>query len=223
MKGRNNRGPLILVVAAVAAIGVVAAILIGRGGGDSTTVASAAGCEQAEAPEPEQVSLPAPEQTVKAGEKLTAVVRTSCGTFEIALDTRRAPKTTNSFAYLAGQGFYDGLDFNRVVSGFVVQGGDPLGDGAGGPGYSVVEKPPASLAYTEGIVAMAKSFDEPSGRSGSQFFVVTSLDAGYPPEYALLGKVSKGYDVVQRINKLGAPDEKPKQTVLIEKVTIEKG
>ena len=223
MKGGKNRGPLILVVAVVAAIGVVAAILGGCGGGDSTTVASAAGCEGVEAPEPEQVSLPAPRQTVKAGEKLTAVVDTSCGAFEIALDTGRAPKTTNSFAYLAREGFYDGLDFNRVVSGFVVQGGDPLGDGAGGPGYSVTEEPPADLAYTKGVVAMAKSLGEPSGRSGSQFFVVTSLDTGYPPEYALLGEVSKGYDAVARIDELGTSDEKPRQTVLIEKVTIEKG
>lgn len=232
MEEKQNRRPIVLAVIAVVAIGVVAAILIGRGGGDSTTVASAAGCEQVEAPEPEQVSLPAPQQTVKAGEKLTAVVDTSCGAFEIALDTGRAPKTTNSFAYLAREGFYDGLGFNRVVSGFVVQGGDPLGDGSsdpgyggpgGGPGYSVTEEPPADTAYTKGVVAMAKSLDEPSGRSGSQFFVVTSLDTGYPPEYALLGAVSKGYDVVARIDGLGTPAEKPSQTVLIEKVTIEKG
>jgi cyclophilin family peptidyl-prolyl cis-trans isomerase len=220
----GDRRPIVIAVFAPIAIGVLAAILTGCGGGsDSTAVTSAAGCKQVEAPEPKSVSLTAPEQTVKAGEKLTAVVTTSCGTFEIALDTRRAPKTANSFAYLAGEGFYDGLDFNRVVSGFVVQGGDPLGDGTGGPGYSVTEKPPADTAYTKGVVAMAKSFDEPSGRSGSQFFVVTSLDTGYPPEYALLGKVSKGYAVIARINRLATPAEKPKQTVLIEKIAIEKG
>jgi cyclophilin family peptidyl-prolyl cis-trans isomerase len=150
-------------------------------------------------------------------------VQTSCGTFEIALDTKRAPKIVNSFAYLADEGFYDGLDFNRVVSGFVVQGGDPLEDGTGGPGYTVVEEPPANAEYTRGVVAMAKSPSEPSGSAGSQFFVVTSLDTGYPPEYALLGEVSEGYGVVDRINKLGTPHEVPKQTVLIEKVTIEKG
>jgi cyclophilin family peptidyl-prolyl cis-trans isomerase len=219
MRGRQARRPIVLAVFAVIAIGV-AAILVGRGGGDSTT---AAGCKQVEAPEPEQVSLPAPEQTVEPGEALTAVVRTSCGAFEIALDTKRAPKTANSFAYLARQGFYDGLDFGRVVSGFVVQGGDPLGDGSGGPGYSVTEEPPAGIAYTKGVVAMAKSLDEPPGRSGSQFFVVTSLDAGYPPEYALLGKVSKGYDAVARIEGLGTPAEEPRQTVLIEAIAIEKG
>ena len=225
MEERQDRRPIILAVFALIAIGVVAAILIGRSGGgsDSTTVASAPGCKQVEAPKPKHVSLPAPKQTVKAGEKLTAVVQTSCGTFEIALDTSRAPKTANSFAYMAEEGFYDGLDFHRIVPEFVIQGGDPLGTGNGGPGYSVDEKPPANLAYTKGIVAMAKSSAEPPGRSGSQFFVVTGADAGLPPEYALVGKVSKGYDVVARIGTLGTPAQKPKQTILIEKMTIEKG
>jgi cyclophilin family peptidyl-prolyl cis-trans isomerase len=225
MEERRDRRLIILAVFAVIVVGVVAAILIGRGGGnsDSTAVASAAGCKQVEAPKPKHVSLRAPKQTVKAGEKLTAVVRTSCGTFEIALDTKRAPKTTNSFSYLADKGFYDDLTFHRIAPGFVIQGGDPLGTGTGGPGYSVDEKPPANLAYTKGTVAMAKSSAEPPGRSGSQFFVVTAPDAGLPPEYALVGKVSKGYDVVARIGKLGTPAEKPKQTVLIEKITIEKG
>ena len=105
----------------------------------------------------------------------------------------------------------------------MIQGGDPLGNGTGGPGYSVDEKPPANLAYTKGIVAMAKSAAEPPGRSGSQFYVVTGADAGLPPEYALVGKVSEGLDVVERIGELGTPTERPKQTVLIEEITIEKG
>ena len=74
----------------------------------------------------------------------------------------------------------------------MIQGGDPLGTGTGGPGYTVVEKPPANLAYTKGTVAMAKSSAEPPGSSGSQFYVVTGADAGLPPEYALVGKVSEG-------------------------------
>lgn len=211
---------------ALALAAILAALASGCGGGSSDSTATsttASGCIEVEAPEPKDVSFEAPPQTVKAGEKLTAVVQTSCGSFEIALDTKRAPKTVNSFAYLADQGFYDGLDFNRVVSGFVVQGGDPSGTGIGGPGYSVVEKPPANIAYTKGVVAMAKTEGELSGSSGSQFFVVTSHDTGLPPEYALLGEVSKGYGTVQRINVLGGSGEKPKQTVLIEKVTIEKG
>jgi peptidyl-prolyl cis-trans isomerase B (cyclophilin B) len=215
-----------LAVFALIAVGVVAAILIGcsGGGSDSTTVASAPGCKQVEAPKPKNVSYGAPKQTVKKGEKLTAVVETSCGAFEITLDSQRAPKTVNSFVFLSEEGFYDGLTFHRVVPEFVIQGGDPLGTGTGGPGYSVDEKPPANLAYTKGVVAMAKSGAEPPGRSGSQFYVVLGADAGLSPEYALVGKVDKGFDVVGRIGKLGTPAGKePKQTVLIEKISIEKG
>jgi cyclophilin family peptidyl-prolyl cis-trans isomerase len=227
MQEGTDRRLIILAVFALVAIGGVAAILISRSGsssGDSTTTtAGAAGCKQVEAPAPKHVQLKAPKQTVKPGEKLTAVVQTSCGTFDIALDTKRAPKIANSFAYLAEKGFYNDLTFHRIVPEFVIQGGDPLGTGAGGPGYKVVEKPPANLAYTKGIVAMAKSSAEPPGSAGSQFFVVTGADAGLPPEYALVGKVSSGMDVVTRIGKLGTASEKPKQTVLIEKMTIEKG
>ncbi|MDX6609052.1 MAG: hypothetical protein QOF85_977 [Solirubrobacterales bacterium] len=226
MQEGPDRRLIILAVFAVIAVGVVAAILISRGGGggnDSSTTASAGGCKEVEAPQPRKVSLKAPPQSVKKGEKLTAVVETSCGTFDIALDSSRAPKTVNSFAYLSEEGFYDGLSFRRIAPGFVIQGGDPLGNGLGGPGYSVTEKPPANLAYTKGTVAMAKSEADPPGSSGSQFYVVTAADAGLPPEYALVGKVSEGYDVVERIEKLGTPAEKPKQPVLIEKITIEKG
>jgi len=222
----DRRWIILIVFAAIIAI-VIGAILISRSGGSddssTTTADSAAGCKQVEAPQPKQVSLKAPKQTLKKGEEATAVVETSCGTFEIALDTTRAPKTANSFAYLSEEGFYDDLTFHRIVPGFVIQGGDPLGTGTGGPGYKVVEKPPANLAYTKGVVAMAKSSAEPPGTSGSQFYVVTGADAGLPPEYALVGKVSKGLDVVERIGKLGTASEKPKQTVLIEKITIEKG
>ncbi len=223
MEEPKDRRPLILAVFTLVAVGVVAAILIGRSGEDdeSTATTSAAGCEQVEAPKPKQASLKAPKQTVKKGEPLTAVVDTSCGAFEIALDTARAPKTANSFAYLSEQGFYDGLPFHRIAPGFVIQGGDPLGNGTGGPGYSVDEKPPANLAYTKGIVAMAKSSVEPPGRSGSQFYVVTGADAGLPPDYALVGRVSGGFDTVERIGKLGTPAQKPKQTVLIDEITIE--
>jgi peptidyl-prolyl cis-trans isomerase B (cyclophilin B) len=226
MQEQPDRRWIVLAVFALVAVGVVGAILISRGGGssdESSAASGAAGCEKVEAPEPKQVSLKAPKQTLKKGEEATAVVQTSCGSFEIALDTTRAPKTANSFAYLAEEGFYDDLTFHRIVPGFVIQGGDPQGTGTGGPGYTVVEKPPANLAYTKGTVAMAKSSAEPPGSSGSQFYVVTGADAGLPPEYALVGKVSEGLDVVERIGKLGTPTEKPKQTILIETITIEKG
>jgi cyclophilin family peptidyl-prolyl cis-trans isomerase len=223
-----ERGPdrrlIFLGVFALVAIGVVAAILIARGGGsDSTTTASPGGCKEVEAPEPKTVSFSAPKQVLNKGEKATAIVKTSCGTFDIALDTNQAPKTASSFAFLADEGFYDELTFHRIAPGFVIQGGSPEGTSSGGPGYSVDEKPPANLSYTKGTVAMAKTSAEPPGRSGSQFFVVTATDAGLPPEYALVGKVDKGYDAVERIENLGGEGEAPKRTVLIEKVTIEKG
>jgi cyclophilin family peptidyl-prolyl cis-trans isomerase len=211
------------------ALAAIAALLLAATGcgGDSGTskIAEEAGCEDVSAPEPKDVTLPAPKQTVKPGEELTAVVKTSCGTFGIALDTKTAPKTANSFAYLAREGFYDGLDFNRIVPGLIVQGGDPAGDGTGNAGYTIAEPPPADTKYTKGVVAMAREFEEPSGQSGSQFFVVTSLEAGYPPEYALVGEVSKNYPVVKRISELIGPKtgEEPKIPVLIEEVTIEKG
>ena len=213
---RDNRW-IILAVFAVMAVGVVAAILISRGGGGSSS-----GCAEVAAPPPKTVSFKAPKQVLKPGEKATAVVKTSCGTFDIALDTRQAPKTANSFAFLAEEGFYDDLTFHRIAPGFVIQGGDPEGTGAGGPGYSVTEKPPANLTYTKGVVAMAKSSADPPGRSGSQFFVVTAPTAELPPEYALVGKVGEGYETVALIEELGTPEEKPKRTVLIEEVTIER-
>jgi peptidyl-prolyl cis-trans isomerase B (cyclophilin B) len=225
-----DRRWIILVVFAVIAVGVVAIVLLSQDGGSKedtspspSAQADAGGCKEVEAPAPKSVSFGAPEEVVEPGEPATAVVKTSCGTFEIELDTERAPKTANSFAFLAEEGFYDDLTFHRVVPGFVIQGGDPEGTGTGGPGYTVDEEPPPNLAYTKGVVAMAKSSADPPGRSGSQFYVVTGPDAGLPPEYALVGKVSGGFDAISKIEALGGPEEKPKQTVLIEEVTIEQG
>jgi peptidyl-prolyl cis-trans isomerase B (cyclophilin B) len=232
MEEQRDRRWIVLAVFAVVAVGIVAAVLIANGGSDdesnptsaSTEVeADTGGCEKVDAPKPKKVSFGKPKEVLKPGEAATAVVKTSCGTFEIALDTKRAPKTANSFAFLAEEGFYDDLTFHRIAPGFVIQGGDPLGTGIGGPGYSVDEKPPSNLSYTKGVVAMAKSSADPPGRSGSQFYVVTAPDAGLPPEYALAGEVSEGYSTVAKIEKLGTPEEKPKQPVLIEEVTIERG
>ncbi len=231
MEQQPDRRWIVLAVFAVVAVGIVVAVLVGRGGdsddgGSSTaapsTEADSGGCEEVEAPKPKNVSFKAPDEVLEKGEPATAVVKTNCGTFEIALDTDRAPKTANSFAFLAEEGFYDDLTFHRVAPGFVIQGGDPEGNGLGGPGYTVDEEPPPNLAYTKGMVAMAKSSADPPGRSGSQFYVVTAPDAGLPPEYALVGKVSEGYDVVEKIDALGTEEEKPTQTVLIEEMTIEK-
>lgn len=188
----------------------------------ATPEAAAGGCATVEAPAPQgEKKRSKPKTELKAGKTYIATVVTNCGEFEITLDSKRAPKTGGSFAELVKDGFYDGLKFHRIVAGFVIQAGDPKGDGTGGPGFSVVEKPPADLTYVRGVVAMAKTGAEKPGTSGSQFFVVTGEDAGLPPDYALLGKVSKGQDVVDTIGTAQTdPTEQPVAPIVISKITI---
>ncbi len=207
----------------IALAALALALVAGCGGDDDDGEASLPeGCE--EAPEPEPKELDAERRSEPPGPPARAVVATSCGEFVIELDTERAPRTTASFAGLAEQGFYDGTGFHRVAPGFVIQGGDPTGDGTGGPGYSVDEPPPPDFAYLRGTVAMARSEAEPPGRSGSQFFVVTApADAGLPPDYALLGEVVEGFDTIERIESLGVDGEDgpPSAPIVIERIEIE--
>jgi peptidyl-prolyl cis-trans isomerase B (cyclophilin B) len=151
-----------------------------------------------------------------------AVVTTSEGAFTIQLDAKDSPNTVGSFEQLARKGFFDGTIFHRIVPGFVIQGGDPTGKGTGGPGYTTTDAPPSDARYTHGVVAMAKTADEPAGTSGSQFFVVTGADAGLPPDYALLGRVVKGIAIVDRIGKLGDPQtEQPTKRVVVRHIAIQ--
>jgi peptidyl-prolyl cis-trans isomerase B (cyclophilin B) len=174
--------------------------------------------ESAATPTATEDSGPAPLDSAKT---YVATVSTSMGDFDITLDSKQAPKTGGSFKSLADKGFYDKLTFHRVVPGFVIQGGDPNGDGSGGPDYSVEETPPQDLKYTKGVVAMAKTQDEPAGTSGSQFFVVTANDAQLPPDYALLGKVTSGQDVVDKIGRVKTDDtEKPVKPVTIKSIKV---
>jgi cyclophilin family peptidyl-prolyl cis-trans isomerase len=179
------------------------------GAGTSTTAStpsasSGGACQRAKAKNKGPQHIPKPKALLPLDKPATLVLTTNCGEIDIALDVKRAQRTTSSVAYLVRKGFYDGLPFHRIAKlptggDFVIQGGDPTGTGNGGPGYSVRQKPPANLRYTRGIVAMAKTEIEPSGTSGSQFFIVTAEDAGLPADYALVGKVTKGDDVVSKI------------------------
>jgi peptidyl-prolyl cis-trans isomerase B (cyclophilin B) len=188
----------------------------------ATEEAAPAGCEAAEEPSPKgEGDLAKPKGQLDASKTYVATVSTNCGDFEITLDAKRAPKTGASFKALADDGFFDGLIFHRIVPGFVIQGGDPKGDGTGGPGYSVVEAPPQDLVYAKGVVAMAKAGAEPPGASGSQFFVVTAEDAQLPPDYALLGKVTAGQDVVDTIGVAETDGtEKPVDPIVISSVKV---
>jgi peptidyl-prolyl cis-trans isomerase B (cyclophilin B) len=210
------------------ALALVAAVPLlggcGGGGGDNSKAAkSAPKCASAVKPKPRAVKRRRPPSFQLSPTKTyVATVDTTCGTFKIALDSKRAPITGGSFASLARKGFYNGLTFHRIVHGFVVQGGDPTGTGGGGPGYSVRERPPRDLVYSDGIVAMAKTGLEPAGTSGSQFFVVTATkNAELEPVFALLGHVTDGLDVVHTIDKVPTDQiDAPDPPILIKKISI---
>ena len=216
----------------VALLLACALLLAACGGGDgeenatpdpteAPAATSEAGCEKVPAPKPKNVKVAKPTTELDKSKTYVARVLTNCGEFEITLDSKRAPRTGGSFKTLVDKRFYDGLSFHRIVPGFVVQGGDPKGDGQGGPGYSVTEAPPKDLAYSKGVVAMAKTATEPAGTSGSQFFIVTGEDAGLPPDYALLGTVTKGQEVVDKIGVVSVgPDEQPVDPVVIRQIRI---
>jgi cyclophilin family peptidyl-prolyl cis-trans isomerase len=189
--------------------------------GPATTAPTAAGCEAVEAPDPrEDGGATEPTEQLEPGTSYGLTFETNCGSFTVALDRETAPNTVRSLVALAEDGFYDGTVFHRIVPGFVIQGGDPTGTGTGGPGYQTVDPPPATTAYTKGVVAMAKTATEPAGAAGSQFFVVTAEDAALPADYAVVGEVTDGLDVVERIGELGDASQQPTQTVLIERVTV---
>jgi cyclophilin family peptidyl-prolyl cis-trans isomerase len=205
---------------------------IPSGGGETTasettetteTAVEAApkGCKQVDQPKPKpDGDLDKPGTKLDPTRTYTATVVTNCGTFAFELDVRTAPKASASISYLAGERFFDGTVFHRIVPGFVIQGGDPTGTGTGGPGYKTVDEPPRDASYKRGVVAMAKGGDEASGTAGSQFFVVTGDDAGLPADYAVVGEVTDGLDVVRRIGELGDQTEQPTFTVVIESLRV---
>lgn len=169
----------------------------------------------------------APPMTIDPAKTYTATVATSEGNISIALDAAAAPTSVNNFVFLARQGFYDGLDFHRIAKDFVIQGGDPKGDGSGGPGYTVQAEVPAN-GYLAGSVAWAKGGDDPAGTAGSQFFIVTTdqgaLNLGGPPYlYGIIGQVTQGFDVVQKIAGFAPAtgDGPPTKKVTIKQVVID--
>ncbi len=190
----------------------------------SATRGSQGGCSRAKEPAPRGPQhVPRPTGKLDPAKRYVVTLATNCGAIAIQLDVKRAPQTTASFAYLVKRGFYDDLTFHRVAADFVIQGGDPNGDGSGGPGYTIVERPPANLQYTRGTVAMAKTETDPSGASGSQFFIVTASDTELPPQYALVGRVVGSMAGVNAISKLATippQDGQPIHPVVISQATL---
>jgi len=163
----------------------------------------------------------APPMCIDETATYTATVDTSFGAFTIDLDAAAAPETVNNFVVLARYGYYDGAPFHRIIPGFVIQGGDAVGNplGTGDPGYSVDDELPQDGAYRIGSVAMANSGPN---TNGSQFFVITGDDgAGLPPLYSLFGQVSVGLDVVRDIESAETTvGNAPVESIVINSVTV---
>ncbi len=230
MKRRKQRSGMIRGgIAGLVIVAIFGAILISGHKGSkkaatTTTKASGVTCTDTKpARGSTKTYSKAPAMTIDPAKTYTATMTTNCGTITIALDPKEAPKTVNSFVFLAKQHFYDGLSFHRVAKDFVVQGGDPKGDGSGGPGYSLPTEPPKT-GYKGGSVAMANAG---AGTTGSQFFL-TWTDAGAknlggPPYlYSILGTVTKGLDIVKQMGSYApaSGDGAPTKNLYIDKVTI---
>lgn len=199
------------------------AVAAGGCGGASGGGASGGGdrvCEPVDVPAPEERARERPESRLPAGARPTLTFSTNCGAFTVRLDPASAPATAASLVALARTGFYDGTLVHRIVPGFVIQGGDPTQTGGGGPGYSTVDPPAADARYVEGVVAMAKSAAEAPGTAGSQWFVVTADDARLPPDYAIVGTVTDGLEVVETIGALGDEAEQPTEPVVVSSVAV---
>jgi cyclophilin family peptidyl-prolyl cis-trans isomerase len=145
-----------------------------------------------------------------------ATIETTAGAMTVELFASEAPRTVNNFVFLAREGFYADVIFHRVISGFMIQGGDPTGTGTGGPGYRF-EDEPVTRQYLRGTLAMANAGPN---TNGSQFFVMHA-DYPLPPNYTIFGKLSAGEEVVDAI--AGAPtgaQDRPVDPVAIKSVTI---
>jgi cyclophilin family peptidyl-prolyl cis-trans isomerase len=168
-------------------------------------------------------AAPKPAHVLDTGASYTAVVQTSCGEFQMKLLPDSAPQAVASFVFLSQKHFFDGLTFHRIVPDFVIQGGDPEGTGAGGPGYTFANEIDKKLSMDHpGVLAMAHSSQPDS--NGSQWFVTIADDHTLDGQYTIFGEVTKGLSVVEAIGKIpvaGQNNDTPQQQVYIEKVTIE--
>lgn len=168
-----------------------------------------------------------PEMALEPESLYFASIETNKGTFRLELLADAAPLTVNNFVFLAKEGFYDGVVFHRIIEEFMIQTGDPTGTGSGGPGYRFRDELPPALPYAPGVVAMANAGPN---TNGSQFFICTGPSSEYlnqRPDYSVFGRVSDGFDVVQKIaatpvgrSPMGE-QSRPLEEVRIEHIEIE--
>jgi cyclophilin family peptidyl-prolyl cis-trans isomerase len=234
---RSRRNTVIATIVVMAVVIGLIAALSGGGGSSKNAKASSTNTTTAPAgaavkgdtqcPNPDGSSprttsfAKPPPMCIDPAKTYTATMATTKGSMTIALDAKKAPKTVNNFVVLARYHFYDGLTFHRIVPDFVIQGGDPKGNGSGGPGYEFADELPAAGQYKIGSLAMANSGPN---TNGSQFFIITGQQGvSLPPQYSLFGQVTDGLATVDAIAKLGvqgAPNGKPSESVKMTSVTI---
>jgi cyclophilin family peptidyl-prolyl cis-trans isomerase len=245
----QRRRRIARIVSVVVVLAAVAGLMIyatasdndgdGEGAGGQQSPSGPCPAVDAPASDPQQYDSPPPLE-VEAGVDYSAVIRTSCGDIAMDLLEEETPKTVANFVFLAREGFYDGLTWHRVERNLVIQGGDPVGDGTGGPGYSIPdENPDGSQIYVYGAVGMANSGPD---TGGSQFFVVVHdaqnrddpsalRPAGFPPNYAVFGDVEESsYETLEKIRQVptqGGADpsvaSRPTTPIYIETVEIIEG
>ena len=175
---------------------------------------------------PKQWSSP-PQMAIDPNKQYTATIDTNQGQMKAELFAKKAPNTVNNFVFLARDGFYNGVPFHRIISGFMVQTGDPTGTGRGGPGYRFADELPSDLNYEKGTLAMANAGPN---TQGSQFFIChddLTAKGKLPKNYTIFGKLTSGLDVLDKIatspvraGPIGEPSQ-PTVELKINSVSIE--
>lgn len=189
---------------------------------------SIVGCSNSKANEKSKGDNTSKQTEEKIDEKDLPVVTIKVkdyGTMKGVLYPNKAPNTVNNFIALANSGFYDNLTFHRVIKDFMIQGGDPEGNGTGGPGYSIKGEFSSNgfdndLKHTEGVLSMARARDKDSG--GSQFFIMTKDSPHLDGDYAAFGKITEGLDVLHKIEDVKTDsNDKPLNEVKIESIKVD--
>ncbi|MEV7089178.1 peptidylprolyl isomerase [Streptomyces sp. NPDC093085] len=233
-KAKRRNAVIAAVLAVVVLSGGAAYFSIGLSDGDKSTKDDAA-AEASPTPSETESEAPEPKMAIDQNATYTMDFKTSQGDLPIAMDAKKTPHTVNSFKSLADKGYFDNTKCHRLTTEgiFVLQCGDPQGDGTGGPGYTIEDEnldslgkagADGSVTYKAGTVAMANTGQPHTG--GSQFFLVYK-DTKLPPSYTPFGTLDKaGLKIVEAIGKAGVEggggDGAPKEAVTVEKVTVDK-
>ena len=195
-------------------IALAGLVLLAGCGGNPDPVNNVTSCD-VEVVDPSRATELTP---LEPGKTYTIAFETSQGNFTVELDEELSPCNGASLTKLANDGFYNGITIHRIVPDFVIQAGRSEKTPDGGPGYSTIDPPLPETQYTKGVVAMAKTPTEPPGTGGSEFFIVTGDDLQLPPDYASVGRIVEGMNVVEKIGKLGNSETQlPTKKIVIER------